>query len=582
MLPTGDSDDVDGAFTPHTVTDSLTGGGENNNFNFGYQQLNAIGDYVWYDIDGDGVQDEGELPLENVLVTLTGDFDADGDIDSLTVSTDENGYYLFDSNVITSNIAPGDYVVSVVLPPTLQGVEQTYDSDGLATPYSSTLTIGAGEVNLDQDFGFTGTGSIGDTVWYDINDNGQLDAGEYGLSGVEITLEGDLTGDGIINTLTTTTGPDGTYLFDNLVEGDYTISVDVSSLPEGSVQTYDYDGFTDSPNVSSVFLPAGTQHLDQDFGYKGTGTIGDTVWFDLDANGVVDQGESGIGGVTVTLTGDLNNDGVADESIDVVTDSNGMYSFNNLFSGDYTLSIDSTSLPPNLAQVFDADGNLDNRTTVQLGLGETNYDLDFGYRVPAPTESITPGEPTTPSPGQPFTSYDPLFRSYVENGDESDVQDFIETRRDKPVFQEPLLPVSPIYTGHAEPGTSLRINLSDAQGNFIGSQLVMADTGGNWLANFSGTLMYDMPHDIEIQQDLSLYNASSAGGFNLRTYFMPALSMSPFTTPELTIDSIFATRPFAILDSIGEHYNQGTNLAWDDFYDYEYKAVSTNPAQSTL
>jgi len=150
------------------------------------------------------------------------------------------------------------------------------------------------------------------------------------------------------------------------------------------------------------------------------------------------------------------------------------------------------------------------------------------------------------------------------------------------VFKEPLLPVSPIYTGHAEPGTTLFINLTDAQGNFVGSQLVMADTGGNWLANFSGSLMYDMPHNIEIQQDMSLYNASSAGGFNLRTYFMPALSTSPFTTPALTIDSIFATRPFAIMEALGEHYNQTAGLAWNNFYDYEYKAVSTNPSQSTL
>jgi hypothetical protein len=196
-----------------------------------------------------------------------------------------------------------------------------------------------------------------------------------------------------------------------------------------------------------------------------------------------------------------------------------------------------------------------------------------------------PPEPPTVRPPEivdPGFIYDPLFQSYVEGGERRDVDEFIEMRPEKSVFQEPLLPVSPIYTGHAEPGTTLRINLTDAQGNFVGTQLVMADTGGNWLANFAGSLMYNMPHDIEIQQDLSLYNASTAGGFNLRTYFMPAFSDSPFTSLQLSVDSIFATRPFAILETLGQHYNQSSGLAWDDHYDYEYIAVSTNPSQSTL
>ncbi len=39
------------------------------------------------------------------------------------------------------------------------------------------------------------------------------------------------------------------------------------------------------------------------------GSLGDRVWFDANANGVQDAGESGITGVKVTLTGDFNGDG---------------------------------------------------------------------------------------------------------------------------------------------------------------------------------------------------------------------------------------------------------------------------------
>ena len=41
-----------------------------------------------------------------------------------------------------------------------------------------------GETNLDQDFGYAGTGSIGDTIYLDRNGNGTQDPGEPGVGGV--------------------------------------------------------------------------------------------------------------------------------------------------------------------------------------------------------------------------------------------------------------------------------------------------------------------------------------------------------------------------------------------------------------
>jgi hypothetical protein len=38
-----------------------------------YRTTAAIGDFVWEDIDGDGVQDAGEPGIENVTVTLQDD-----------------------------------------------------------------------------------------------------------------------------------------------------------------------------------------------------------------------------------------------------------------------------------------------------------------------------------------------------------------------------------------------------------------------------------------------------------------------------------------------------------------------------
>lgn len=55
-----------------------------------------IGDYVWFDEDKDGRQDEGEAGVPNVQVILTPIDGGDGRVGEDTTYTDENGYYYFD------------------------------------------------------------------------------------------------------------------------------------------------------------------------------------------------------------------------------------------------------------------------------------------------------------------------------------------------------------------------------------------------------------------------------------------------------------------------------------------------------
>lgn len=63
----------------------------------------AIGDYVWIDADGDGIQGESEQPLKGVKVTL---LDDEGNPSRVgRPGTDEEGYYQFDE------LDPGTYQV---------------------------------------------------------------------------------------------------------------------------------------------------------------------------------------------------------------------------------------------------------------------------------------------------------------------------------------------------------------------------------------------------------------------------------------------------------------------------------------
>ncbi|MFO0878955.1 MAG: SdrD B-like domain-containing protein [Gemmataceae bacterium] len=85
----------------------------------------------------------------------------------------------------------------------------------------------------------------------------------------------------------------------------------------------------------------------RDFGYRGPGSIGDTIFLDVNNNGLPDVGE-GIANVTVTLTGDLDGDGV-DETVTATTDTNGLYLFSGLRTTaagvTYTVAVNSATLP---------------------------------------------------------------------------------------------------------------------------------------------------------------------------------------------------------------------------------------------
>jgi len=114
------------------------------------------------------------------------------------------------------------------------------------------------------------------------------------------------------------------------------------------------------------------------------GTIGDTVWFDVNGDGIQSADENGIPGVTLTLT---QPDG---STVTTVTDGDGLYLFTELPAGDYFVTVDAGSLPPNaIAQTYDADGlTTPNESSLTLGSGEDNLLQDFGYQPAGPGISI--------------------------------------------------------------------------------------------------------------------------------------------------------------------------------------------------
>jgi len=349
-------------------------------YDFGYASApsGSVGDYVWLDADGDGVQDTTEPGIGGVSVSLS-----EGGTVVATTTTDLNGFYLF-----SGLDAASDHTYTVTVSGSvLSGLTQTYDADGLSTALNSTLTLTAGNSDVLQDFGFRGSGSIGDLVWNDQSSpiNTTFDQGvDIGLANVRVVLTWDYNGDGSVDMqYVTTTDANGYYLFSGLAAatapGSYRVRVDTNTLPFGLQLISDPDG-TDTPSYATLTLAAAASNLAQDFGYRGAGSIGDTVWFDANANGVQDGAEAGIANVAVTLTGDYNYDGVADYTATTVTNSSGQYFFSNLPGARYTVTVAPGSARSNWTPTYDLDGTGTPHTAVgTLQPRTSNLNFDFGY-----------------------------------------------------------------------------------------------------------------------------------------------------------------------------------------------------------
>src|SRR5699024_2053600 len=68
-------------------------GDRDSTLDFGFMAKSyAVGDYVWIDSNGNGIQNKGEDPLPGVTVQL---LDEDGHVVA-TTKTDKDGRYLFD------------------------------------------------------------------------------------------------------------------------------------------------------------------------------------------------------------------------------------------------------------------------------------------------------------------------------------------------------------------------------------------------------------------------------------------------------------------------------------------------------
>ncbi len=275
--------------------------------------LGSIGDFVWNDMDGDGIQDAGEAGIPAITVRLTNSAGQ-----TVSAITDGGGRYTF------SPVLPGAYTVTV------DGASVPAAYTLVTTAYPVSVVLGPGQTMQGADVGLKGPAtSVGDRIWYDSNGDGIQDPNEPGLGNISLSLYFD-DGDGLFNpgqdyrADSTVSNSAGAYRLDAPAPGNYFVDVtDDYNLLAGLSHTIGSQ--SQGEPTPMLTLAAGQIRLDLDFGYvrapaSGNAVIGDLVWADVNGNHLREPDEAILSQVEVCAT---PLDGGA--PLCTQTDSNGRY-----------------------------------------------------------------------------------------------------------------------------------------------------------------------------------------------------------------------------------------------------------------
>ena len=333
------------------------------NVNFGYISDNSISGTIYRDDNRSNSLNGGEAGYPEQTVQL---LDKDGQVIK-TTKTDANGNYSFD------NLPDGTYSVKVVKDGALTDLEQTEDPDGAKDSASEPITLDEDNpTKKNVNFGYVPDYFIKGTIYRDGNRSGALDAGEKLYEGVTVNLVG---ADGTV-VATTTTDADGTYSFDKLPAGTYTVTVAQDGPIAGLEQTGDPDATKDNSSEPITLNNDNPSTTDVNFGYIADNSLSGTVYRDDSRNGDQDGTEPGYSGVTVQLL-DASGNVVATTT----TDANGTYSFSKLPDGTYSVKVVKDGELADTEQTEDPDATKDNASEpVTLGEDNPTKDhIDFGY-----------------------------------------------------------------------------------------------------------------------------------------------------------------------------------------------------------
>ena len=358
-----------------------------------------IGNRVWTDSNGNGIQDDGEAGLSGVTLNLKATCSSNDTVATVTSGADGTFQFVvepFAAYAIVpdpSNLTDGGVLYGTRMTRQVAGQPE---ADSNARP-DGCVEVAAGhreQIDNSYDIGVLSitppaSFAVGDRAWFDTNRDGVQDAGEPGAAGVTVEL---LSGGSVQRT--TVTDAAGLYLFDGLAAGTFTIrfsnlAAGVAFSPTGAgaaatdSNANPTTGITlpftlgeatplvtaaDRSDLATIAANLAATRIDRtiDAGtFRPMFAIGDWVWFDTDRDGTQDDGELGAAGIKVELV--TSGGDVADTA---VTDAAGRYLFDNVLTGQYRVRF--SDLPAgyqfspsgNGSSTTDSDATADGRTVI--------------------------------------------------------------------------------------------------------------------------------------------------------------------------------------------------------------------------
>lgn len=217
------------------------------------------------------------------------------------------------------------------------------------------------------------TASIGGIAFYDWNQNGVKDLNEQPTPNVQVCLYQDQGSLGVLDAgdvqiSCQNTPADGSYLFTSVADGNYLV---IEQAPSQYLIT--------TAMMYSVSVVNGTANATAsslDFGYLVYSTLSGTLYIDSNGNGIHDPSENtGIANAVVTLT---NID--TSESFSTFSDSNGLYSFDSLIPGTYSLKA------PAYVPGYTPTGSTTKEVTIDIDTSVSGQ--DFGYINPTGVQLV--------------------------------------------------------------------------------------------------------------------------------------------------------------------------------------------------
>ncbi len=186
--------------------------------------------------------------------------------------------------------------------------------DGLFDTYADAILVTGDEP--------VHAGDLAGLVFADADSDGEMGSDEVGLADVAVALTDAMGGEWYA-----ATDENGEFLITDVPVGDATVTV---AAPAGHA-------VTTSNDVQTLLVTEGATVLADPVGYEpvpvATGGVAGFVFADGDADGVLDVGELGLGGVEVSMTDALSGEW------SVATNGNGEFTFTDVPVGDAALAV---------------------------------------------------------------------------------------------------------------------------------------------------------------------------------------------------------------------------------------------------